>query len=65
VVAALTNALGGAGRSTILAFGGKVRCEDAKDDDWREVPASDRLFSTARDGDVVLVSRGDGRFERR
>ena len=33
-------------------------------DGWRDTPASDRLFSTARDGDVVLVTTGDGVFAR-
>ena len=32
--------------------------------DWREVPASDRLWATERDGDVVLTTTGDGKFVR-
>ncbi len=64
VVDALTKSLGGPGKSTILAFDARTKCEGASDADWRELPASDRLFSTARDGDVVLVTHGDGTFAR-
>jgi competence protein ComEC len=59
----LTAALGGAGSSTLRAFDG-ASCRAATDADWRDVPASDRLWATARDGDVALTTRGDGEFVR-
>ena len=63
VVNRLTAALGGPGRRTIRAFAGE-RCDRATRDDWRDTPASDRLWATERDGDVVLTTSGDGRFSR-
>ena len=33
--------------------------------DFVAVPTSDRLWATERDGDVVLVTTGDGVFRRR
>jgi competence protein ComEC len=67
-VRTLTAAMGGAGKKAVRAFDGK-RCDAAHDgangaNEWSDVPASDRLWSTARDGDVVLRTRGDGVFER-
>jgi competence protein ComEC len=63
VVRRLTRALGGPGRASIEAFDGE-RCDRATAADWVEIPASDRLWDTARDGDVVLGTRGDGAFRR-
>lgn len=64
-VRTLTAAMGGAGQSSVRAFDGK-RCEGSRDaaSEWSDVPSSDRLWSTARDGDVVLRTTGDGVFER-
>jgi competence protein ComEC len=63
VVQRLTRVLGGAGARTIDAFDGD-RCDRATAADWIAVPASDRLWATERDGDVVLVTSGDGTFRR-
>jgi competence protein ComEC len=60
----LTRLLGGPGRETLSAFDGD-RCESARPSDWIAVPASDRLWATERDGDVVLTTNGDGEFRRR
>jgi competence protein ComEC len=64
VVKRLTAALSGPGSKSIHAFDGE-RCDRARPSDWIEVPASDRLWATGRDGDVVLTSTGDGAFVRR
>jgi beta-lactamase superfamily II metal-dependent hydrolase len=64
VVQRLTRFLGGPGSRALDAFDGQ-RCDRATPSDWSSVPASDRLWATERDGDVVLVTRGDGVFERR
>jgi competence protein ComEC len=63
VVRRLTRVLGGAGAKTLEAFDGD-RCDRATASDWIAVPASDRLWATERDGDVVLVTAGDGTFRR-
>jgi competence protein ComEC len=63
VVQRLTRVLGGTTSRTIEAFDGE-RCDRATPADWISVPASDRLWATARDGDVVLATRGDGEFRR-
>jgi competence protein ComEC len=64
VVATLTKALGGPGSRTIKAFDGAVKCEkgNPQTEHWLDVPTSDRLFSTARDGEVLLTTSGDGVF---
>jgi competence protein ComEC len=64
VVQRLTRVLGGAGVATLPSFDGD-RCDAATPADWTLVPTSDRLWATERDGDVVLVTRGDGVFVRR
>jgi competence protein ComEC len=64
VVRRLTRALGGAGARTLQSFDG-VRCDRAEAGDWIDVPASDRLWATERDGDVVLTTTGDGAFVSR
>jgi competence protein ComEC len=60
----LTKLLGGAGSKRILAFDSSndAKCKPENADRWSEVPSSDRLFFTERDGDVVLRSEGDGTF---
>jgi beta-lactamase superfamily II metal-dependent hydrolase len=63
VVERLTRVLGGPGARAIDAFDGE-RCDRATARDWVAVPASDRLWATARDGDVVLTTTGDGTFRR-
>jgi len=61
IVKRLTHLLGGAGSQTLKAFDGE-RCDRATPSDWLEVPTSDRLWATERDGDVVLTTTGDGTF---
>jgi competence protein ComEC len=63
VVERLTKVLGGAGRQTVRAFDG-VRCANSRPTEWVDAPASDRLWATSRDGDVVLSTPGDGVFTR-
>jgi len=63
VVRRLTRVLGGPGQGAIEAFDGD-RCDRAVPSDWIAVPASDRLWATERDGDVALVTTGDGTFRR-
>ena len=62
----LTRAMGGAGRTTVKAFDGAVKCTkgDPQPEHWLDVPASERLWVTARDGDVALTTTGDGEFTR-
>jgi competence protein ComEC len=54
----------GTGSGTLTAFDG-TRCDRATDAEWVAVPVSERLWATERDGDVVLVTTGDGVFKRR
>ena len=61
----VTKALGGAGKGTIEAFDESVVCGQDTHSNWVRVPVSDRLWATERDGDVVLVTTGDGNFTRR
>ena len=63
VVRRLSRVLGGASTATLTAFDGD-RCDRATPADWVQVPASDRLWATERDGDVVLTTAGDGVFRR-
>jgi len=69
VVARLTRVLSRAASGPVPAgraldaFDGE-RCDRALPSDWKAVPASDRLWATSRDGDVVLTTTGDGRFVR-
>jgi hypothetical protein len=63
VVKRLSRVLGGAPGRALESFDGD-RCDRATPADWAPVPASERLWATERDGDVVLVTRGDGVFER-
>ena len=59
----LSRVLGGETTRGLVAFDGE-RCDRATPDDWVTVPASDRLWATERDGDVVLTTTGDGLFQR-
>jgi competence protein ComEC len=63
-VAALTTALGGPGTQAVRAFDAKTTCKRGSDSNWIDVPASDQLWATERDGDVVLVTTGNGEFKR-
>jgi competence protein ComEC len=63
IVERLTKRLGGKASKTVLAFDG-LRCDRAVPSDWIAVPASESLWITARDGDVVLTTVGDGTFSR-
>jgi competence protein ComEC len=62
----LTKAMGGAGTRTVRAFDGTIKCDKKQSAPahWIEVPAADHIWSTARDGDVVLITKGDGAFVR-
>jgi competence protein ComEC len=66
VVENLTKAMGGPGTHTVRAFDGAVRCKpgEPQPEHRLDLPASDRLWVTARDGDVTLVTTGDGVFTR-
>ncbi|AKU93668.1 Competence protein ComEC/Rec2-related protein [Labilithrix luteola] len=64
-VRALTDALGGSGARTLRAFDSSFSCHDEPPESWSDVPASDRLWATERDGDVVLATTGDGVFKKR
>lgn len=63
IVERLTQALGGAPSTPLEAFDGE-RCDRARASDWVSVAATDRLWATERDGDVVLTTTGDGVFVR-
>jgi competence protein ComEC len=63
VVERLTRVLGGPASASLQAFDGD-RCSRARRDDWTQVPSSDALWATERDGDVVLTTSGDGVFRR-
>jgi competence protein ComEC len=59
----LTTLMGGPGSKTLHAFDGD-RCAGSQASDWDDVPVSDHLWATERDGDVVLSTTGDGVFVR-
>lgn len=63
IVKRLTTLAGGPGAKTLKSFDGD-RCANAVPSDWVDVPTSDRLWATERDGDVVLTTTGDGNFTR-
>lgn len=63
IVKRLTTLTGGPGSKTVQAFDG-LRCSGSSASDWIDVPTSDRLWATERDGDVVLTTSGDGTFVR-
>ncbi len=64
----LAKTLGGATDGVVRAFdaalAGASGCKSAGPTAWRDVPVPSALWSTARDGDVTLVTRGDGTFIR-
>lgn len=57
----LAHALGGEASMTVRAFGGQS-CAADEPGAWVDVAAPATLFSTARDGDVRLVTTGNGVF---
>lgn len=60
----LVSTLGGpTASSPLLSFDGSVKCKKAKGSNWRNIPSSKRLWATPRDGDVTLMTNGDGNFE--
>jgi competence protein ComEC len=61
IVQRLTALTGGPGSKTLEAFDGD-RCASSRPSDWVNVPTSDRVWATERDGDVTLVTTGDGVF---
>ena len=61
----LTEAMGGPGQKSIRAYdASKAKCNVQKPRYWVDAPASDTLWSTARDGEIVLTTAGDGIFAR-
>ena len=56
----VTKLLGGAGSKTLKSFDGAAKCLGSTPANWYAVPASDRIFATERDGDVLLVTTGKG-----
>lgn len=62
-VARLAHALGGPATERLRAFDGE-KCKEETVDAWRDVPTPKSLFATARDGDIRLVTHGDGTFTR-
>ena len=60
----LTAATGGPGAEVVRAFDGATSCRAATAESWRDVPTSDRTWFTARDGEVTLVTAGEGVFRR-
>jgi competence protein ComEC len=63
VVERLNAILGGGGTGVVPAFDGSGACRLSGSQQWRNVHVSDRLRLTAVDGDVVLATFGDGRFD--
>ena len=64
VVERLTRATGGPSSKKVLAFDGAAKCKPENAASWSEVPTSERMWFTARDGEVVLETRGDGEMRR-
>jgi competence protein ComEC len=63
IVQRLTRILGGAAMGTVDAFDGE-RCDRSVPSDWVAVSTSQFLWATERDGDVRLVTTGNGAFHR-
>ncbi|HET7538830.1 MAG TPA: MBL fold metallo-hydrolase [Polyangiaceae bacterium] len=62
----LDDALGSERTGEVDAFDAAVKCKAPNHaDHWRPVATSDHLWLTERDGDVELVTTGDGTFQRR
>jgi hypothetical protein len=51
--------------SPLHAFDGKKCARGAGEADWTDLSVSGALFATERDGDITLVTSGDGVFLRR
>ena len=60
----LVAALGRSGSTTVTAFDGAIPCRGAGSEHWIEFAGSDSLWVTARDGDVILSTTGNGVFLR-
>lgn len=64
-IRALTAQMRGPGQGTVRGFPPAMSCKTAPADlPWLDEPTSDRLWATSRDGDVVLITTGDGVFRR-
>jgi competence protein ComEC len=63
IVQRLSRVLREPSSTTLEAFDGE-RCDRARPSDWIAVEASESLWATERDGDVVLTTNGDGVFRR-
>jgi len=62
-VDAVTAAIGGPATGKLRAYDNtKAKCNKQKPAYWSDVPSSDTLWSTARDGMIVLTTNGDGKF---
>jgi competence protein ComEC len=48
----------------LIAYDRDDRCDDKDEAAWVPIRTSANVYSTARDGDVVLVTKGDGTFAR-
>jgi hypothetical protein len=59
----LTTLMGGPGSKTLHAFDG-LRCAGSQPSDSIDVPVSDHLWATERDGDVELSTTRNGVFVR-
>lgn len=62
-VSRVSAATGATATDTLIAFDAAVSCKGAGEDHWIAVPVTPQVFSTARDGDVTLVTTGDGIFK--
>ena len=61
----LTDATGGPGSRSVVVYDALTRkCSKQTKADWKSSPISDRLWLTAFDGEVSLVTTGDGTFTR-
>ncbi len=56
----VTKLLGGPGKKTLSSFDGVKNCLGSTPASWTQVPASDRILATERDGDVLLLTTGKG-----
>ncbi len=59
----LSSVIGDQSGPPISAFDGPS-CSAGQSEQWQAVPSSSNLFVTSRDGDVTLVTGGDGKFRR-
>lgn len=66
VIDRLTSRTGGPGAGAVTSFDGSKGCgKKTEAEHWQETPGSAHLWITARDGDVVLSTTGDGVFTRK